>query len=408
MATSSEPQVQVPAEIDIIKLIFTRLESGHAYNNIANELNENGVKSPRGSIWRAKTIREIASNPLHAGVVVTGRTRRKMNPLVESFYTEKMPPDEWTWTSDISLSPYKIIEPERWIAIQRRINMIAEKSKRRGKPQATFGPSILSGMLFCWHCGAPLVNGRGGKNRYFRCSKRRLKIGNPERCNYTFSIKENEFLKILTCIIKDVLHTIVHDGVRIFNEELKGLQDNFSPLLSTKKDEYRKIKKRENTLIDLIEHAKSSGQVKLFEYYYEEISKIRERVLALEREIERLEDAYSFSKKPIEINNKIFIDQLNKIEKMLTESTDPDAVRSAIKKFLPKIFIRIDDEENDIRKIVFRIDELPPNIPDFLHNTHECIVRYKQKNHQPQIVNNYEKNVKNPFNAVYEYLADTY
>ena len=407
MKITTGPQIPVPEQIEVIKRIYDEFENGLSFNTIATNLNKNRITAPRGLVWRAKTIREILKNPFHAGIVVTGKTKRKNNPLSESFYTEKLPPEEWVWTPATELSPYRIIEPPRWAKIQCRINEIATKCKNRGKPPTMYGPSLLSGLLFCWHCGAPLVNGRGGENRYFRCSKRRLREGNPERCSVSFSIKENEFLPVFTNIIKDILTTMTFDSVRIFNEELKELHSKFSTIIISKKNDLIKNEQKEATLIAICEHAKKNDKIELFDEYCDKITELREKIISLKSEIEILENSDSISEKKLEIDESIFQKQIDKVEQLINNHEKPDVARNALKKLLPKIIIRSETVTDQINRIVFRIDELPPDLPSYLKETHDFLSRSKtQKKKIDLKKSNYVE--LNPIMKMYVYLSNTY
>ncbi len=407
------PQIKVQNEITIIDEIFRKIKIKHSCNAIAKDLNGRKIPSPLGGRWTSTAIRRIAENPLYAGVVVIGKTKRDFNPLTETHFDIPIPPEKWSFFEDPILNPYTVISPQEWIKIQVYLTKIKIKSSSKGRPLGEFGPSILSGLLYCGYCGAPLVSGRGKRPRIFRCSHRRLKKGNPRRCSHSFSIREDEFLKILEQIIKNVIETIYHDCIRILNDEFKMAGDDIRKALLKKEDEYRDLVNREQTLIEFYEEAKIRGFTDTFEDYFRQSVVIRKNIISLQQEIKTYRDANTIAIDPIEIDKNLFIEKLNNLELFFEEYSDIQNLRTAIKSFIPKIFIKSTKVEKKYLNLTFWIDEIPAGLPDFLNKEHSCIIqRTKSKNNVRKAIEEIKDfsvdKRNNFFQYLYDNLSDSY
>jgi Recombinase/Recombinase zinc beta ribbon domain len=407
------PQKKVQAEIRIVEEIFAKLKSKHSYNAIAKDLNKRSIPAPMGGLWTSTTIRRIAENPLYAGIVVIGKTKSDFNSLSETYYHCPVPPEKWSCFEDPILNPYRVISKADWIKIQVNIANVAAKSGRKGRPAAEFGPSIISGLLFCGYCGAPLVSGRGKFPRCFRCSRRRLRKGNPKRCTHTFSIREDLFVQILARIIKDVLLSLYQDSVRILNEELMNAGEDIRKTLAKKEQEYRELTKREDTFLELYEEAKRRGVTDLFEDYFARAAEIRKNIVTLQRELKAYRDANSFAISPMEIDKNLFAEKLNSIERLFAETSDVTQLRTAIKTFVSKIYVTAADTDGRCRVLTFRIDEIPEGLPDFLSQEHSCIInlRKSKENIEKAILASNDfctEQRQNFFQSMYDNLSDRY
>ena len=116
-----------------------------------------GVPSPRGRPrWVRPVVRELLRNPVYVGrrawgKASTGRFFRQsggvIRPHAGSRQHTRNRPDEWFTTDDTPA----LIDADLWDAAQRRL---ARRSPRT--PTVEPGGFLLSGLLVCRRCGAPM------------------------------------------------------------------------------------------------------------------------------------------------------------------------------------------------------------------------------------------------------------
>lgn len=129
-------------EAQIVKRIFEWAELwGYGGQRIANLLNEKGIKNRKGMNWHPSSIQGILKNYLYTGILQNG--------------------DAWAERKDLI-----IISAESFSKVKA---MLAARSRKneaiRSAPLNTRGNSLLSGMVFCGHCGARLCVTTSGKGR---------------------------------------------------------------------------------------------------------------------------------------------------------------------------------------------------------------------------------------------------
>ena len=118
----------------IVRLIFEKyVNEGYGVQKIANYLNANGYRNPTGNPWSHNTIRNILQNETYVGILRSGNTR----------------------------SPYL---PELQIVSQTLFDKAQDIRRERAEAKADTprvpinmrGNSLLSGNVFCGHCGSRL------------------------------------------------------------------------------------------------------------------------------------------------------------------------------------------------------------------------------------------------------------
>ncbi|MHA7209605.1 recombinase family protein [Arthrobacter sp. MDT1-65] len=135
----------VPEEADVIRELAQRILAGEGLNAVANSFNARGIPTLQGAEWRAATLvgiarsARIAGHREHRGVI----TKR----------------DAWD----------RIINEEDSILLRRKL------AKGRSEGRTVGGPRkhLLTGLLVCGNCGAPMQRGLAGKTRVpnYRCAK---------------------------------------------------------------------------------------------------------------------------------------------------------------------------------------------------------------------------------------------
>lgn len=138
-----------PDEADIVREVYTKVLDDVPFVDIANALNSRGIKTKTGALWNKNSFRRMLTNDVYIGVY------RHSDVVIE----DGVPP---------------IITKEMFFKMQ-------EHLKVKKKPQGRHGSNndyILTGKLYCGHCGALMTGvsgtGRnGGKHYYYSCNTRR-------------------------------------------------------------------------------------------------------------------------------------------------------------------------------------------------------------------------------------------
>lgn len=152
-------------EAQWVRYIFQRFADGIHSRRIAIELNEKGVKAPRGGTWIGSAIHPtkravgILAHEIYNGKKIWNRSVWKKNPMDDNKKVRFMRPrEEWIVTEVPEL---KIIDDELWERVQARIKAqqeITATKKVHGK-KAYGLPSkyLFSELLKCGVCGANYI-----------------------------------------------------------------------------------------------------------------------------------------------------------------------------------------------------------------------------------------------------------
>lgn len=130
-------------EAYVVRLMFrlARYE-GYGAQRITNYLNDHGLKNRQGKNWHPSTIQGILRRPLYIGILMCGSSQ-----------------------SDV-IERLRIIDDETFDIVHR---MLVNRSNFHNaqKPTciSTKGVALLSGFVFCGHCGARLCVTTSGKGR---------------------------------------------------------------------------------------------------------------------------------------------------------------------------------------------------------------------------------------------------
>ena len=130
-------------EADVVRLIFDKYTSeGFGMWRIAGFLNENGYRARTGKMWHPASIRGIIGNLTYTGVLRSGESRSPVLPHLQ------------------------IITPKQFETAQQISKTRSQRYKEQcGVPMNTKGKSLLSGNVYCGHCGAKLTLTTTGRYR---------------------------------------------------------------------------------------------------------------------------------------------------------------------------------------------------------------------------------------------------
>ncbi len=169
-----------PAEADVVRRIFAAWTSGHTQRSISEQLNRDGVKSPRGQRWTHMTVRSLLRNEVYVGALVFNRREWTRDSTTGKRGYRERPRSEWRRRERPEL---RIIDSATWHAAQETLHKVRRASKAGERARPGYP---LSGLLVCGACGEHMVLS-GGERRYYQCGGRRRGIA----CTNKTGLREN-------------------------------------------------------------------------------------------------------------------------------------------------------------------------------------------------------------------------
>lgn len=225
------------SEAKVIRMIFHfSVENGYGRCKIGNLLTSMGIYTREGKAWHEATVGHILHNELYMGILKSGTTR-----------------------SEVFLE-FQIISPDYFEMAQKLMaERINERKETRTMPLNTTGQSLLSGNVFCGHCGGRLTLTTNGtvrthadgtveqrkRVRYVCYNKTRHRLDCDGQTGYT--------MHILDGIIVDVLHMIFDKMAEVTEDEIVCRAHDHATLdlkdrLTRAKEDFTKASKEYDSL----------------------------------------------------------------------------------------------------------------------------------------------------------------
>ena len=189
-------------EARVVRMMFNLcVGSGYGRCKIANLISSQGIQTRTGGNWHEATVGHILHNITYMGVLRSGESQSEVFPELQ------------------------IIDPTTFELAQKLMTeRVNEFNEQRTLPRNTSGQSMLSGNVFCGHCGGRLTlttNGTVRKNadgvqvarrriRYVCYNKTRHRVECSGQTGYT--------MHILDGMVTEVLHQIF-DRMRSVRED---------------------------------------------------------------------------------------------------------------------------------------------------------------------------------------------
>lgn len=185
-----------PVEAEYVRRIFSMTYyQGYGSYRLAEYMNSLGIRTHNGSKFQSNTIIRILSNPLYCGYYVAGKSK---SPKIERLVIV----DEWLFD-----------------AVQEILEQRAKKNdEKRNIAMTTKGRTLLSGNIFCGHCGGRLVaaanvekyiraDGTTGKSTYLRytCYHKTRKL---KECDGQSIYSAKKIEDMVMMVITQYLHRI--------------------------------------------------------------------------------------------------------------------------------------------------------------------------------------------------------
>ena len=127
-------------EASVVRKIFELyVTKGYGSQRISTYLHDMGISNRKGNNFTNTTIQNMLKNKVYLGILKSGETESDIFPHLQ------------------------IIDPHTFEIAQDIILQRSEAYKERTVPLNTTGSSLLSGNVFCGHCGARLIITTNGK-----------------------------------------------------------------------------------------------------------------------------------------------------------------------------------------------------------------------------------------------------
>ena len=190
----------------IVRRIFEEFVDGKPGKAIAVGLNDDGIPSPQGRIWRHRTIKGdrsrgdgILRKEIYRGILIFNRGRTVVDPVTGRKKRVINPESEWTRAE---VSHLRIVDDDLWDQAQR---MLAKRTVSYGKAAGqkrnpSSNPHIhpLTGLVRCGVCGS--VSNVANDGRYV-CAVARY----TKRCGNYRAVRSPRLIKEVMPMIKEAL-----------------------------------------------------------------------------------------------------------------------------------------------------------------------------------------------------------
>jgi hypothetical protein len=325
-----------PRESIIIRRIFDEARSGRSLAAIAAGLNRDRIPSPRvGSKhkcfgWGASTIRAILYNERYAGV---WRFKERQWVKVPGTNRRQPQPRNAAEVMTMERPELRIIEASVWTKVQARLAAIYRnytKRKREGGIVRKPTTYLLSGLLHCAQCGAPMSISAGTSAAYYRCQGNRTKNTCPNRV----SVREDVARRCVLRAIQDDMSSpegIAHYRKRVAEE----LRDYSRNLEARRKERTERLTRTEEKIRGLIEYIATGDRS---EYV---ISTLHDLEAFARAEKAALAELAEQASRPLRLpSNDEVMALATDLEGRLTE--DPEVGRATLRRWLSNGVIRVD------------------------------------------------------------------
>jgi site-specific DNA recombinase len=235
--------VQDGHKAEVVQFIFRRYDEGASLGQIARELAERGVRSPRGSPrWSRQVLLEILRRRKYVGDAVWGtRVKGKRHrhggngKLIETRRggkrIERIPPSEWIVKQD---DHEPIIDRDLFERVQAKLF-----GNRGGKtPHVGGGAFVLTRLLICGHCGSYLLGATRKDQRSYSCGGY-IRYGKGH-CNLN-TMQEAPLVRLLLCKLQELF--LDPDNLQTLRDEMRAQEE-----AARSEDNLERLRKRADQL----------------------------------------------------------------------------------------------------------------------------------------------------------------
>ena len=270
-------------EARVVRLMFNLcVGSGYGRCKIANMISGQGIKTRTGSNWHEATVGHILHNVAYTGVLRSGESQSEI------------------------FEELQIVDPDTFALAQKLMaERVNEYNEQRTMPKNVSGQAMLSGNIFCGHCGGRLTlttngtvrhNLKGGtvfrrRVRYVCYNKTRHRVDCDGQTGYTTHILDGMVTKVLHQVF-DKMKVLQEDEI-VSRTHMNMTADLKNQLAAAKREfakatkEYESVKDK---LYDVIRGKSSLPESVLTEMADEAKAKMMaasEKVSSLSAEMEQ-------------------------------------------------------------------------------------------------------------------------
>ena len=320
----------------IVRRIYERFAAGASPRTIAAELNADAVASPRQGAWVQSAIYGdtkrgigILANPIYRGRLIWNRSRWVKHPETGRRLRRERPESEWIVHDDEAL---RIVPQDLWESVQARIGAVREKTKaaraKHGQNARSGRPSrhLLSGILRCGICGAPMTVSGSNPKRY-GCSTHRDRGTCDMRYTVPQAIVENKILEGLRSEL------LTDEAFALFEREARAMLKQQQPDVGSLRQALAKAERERDNIM----HAIRAGIV---------TDTTKQALLDAESTIDQAQQAIdqAQSNRPEQILPRARDTWRNMVEH-LADVDDVNAARDNIKALIGEVKVMPDGDE---------------------------------------------------------------
>jgi DNA invertase Pin-like site-specific DNA recombinase len=341
-------------EAEVVRMIFNLcVSAGYGRWRIATFLNDKGIKNRNKTNWHEASVATILHNVMYKGVLRSGTTFSE--PFEE----------------------LQIIDPCTFDLAQRLMTeRINEKKDERTVPLNTSGQSLLSGNVFCGHCGGRLVLTTNGKViklsndetkrvkriRYICYNKTRHRCECNGQTGYTMHILDDAIIQVLHQIFDRM--AVASDDMLIESIEDRRMTELRTEIKRTKAENSKANTEYESLKAEVVKAVQGKSKMPM-DVLSELVNESRDKVLSISK---RLTDLTT----QLDCGNARADEMKTELSRIRTWSDIFDNSSMEVKKMIANYIIK--------RVNVFRgykLDiELNLNVQQFLNGL-DCISKYK-------------------------------
>ena len=214
----------VEHEAIIVKEIYAKVAAGIGYAEIAATLNARGIKTKPGGMWNKNSFRRMLSNEIYKGVYAYASVRKEGGTPV-------------------------IIPKEEWEAMQ---NILKWKKANKGSRRSD-SEYMLTGKLFCGHCGSMMVGVSGtshtaAKYRYYYCGGKLRGDCSKDNVRQDY-IEKLVVEETMSRVLRDDVIEAIADMVIAYQTEIK----NNNGILQALESNLKEVDKAISNMLKAIE-----------------------------------------------------------------------------------------------------------------------------------------------------------
>ncbi|WP_368491203.1 recombinase family protein [Clostridium sp. BJN0013] len=290
----------VKEELKKVKLIYNKYIEFGSISLVLKYLLSNNIRGKNGGDFASMSINDILRNPVYvksddgvfkylsdSGIITCGTPNGNGIMTYNKRNSKYVLKKKTEWIAAVGKHE-GVIDSSTWLEVQFRLN----KNKKKANPrQGTSKKSLLSGVLKCALCGAPMRVSYGrpkkdGSERiyYYMCTMKAHSAKN--RCNNP-NVKGPELEKAIIENIKQLNTTKILKELQVAkNEAAASIENNFTETITKEiKDKSDQI----NTLLEQLSHTNANNSI-ASEFIKDKIESLGNEIKKLNLKLEKSKD----------------------------------------------------------------------------------------------------------------------